>query len=127
MRLLAPCQFWVFQLGPADTNCGVQEQSDGKEMRHLLDGLFLLESWLSNDRERLLALWNASSPFSKSVPHLGITTRFSALGISQFSQFTCDFNIAWEIDMATPSCILVWRIPWTEEPGGLQSKGSLRV
>ena len=24
---------------------------------------------------------------------------------------------------ATHSCILVWRIPWTEEPGGLQSMG----
>ena len=26
--------------------------------------------------------------------------------------------------MATHSTILVWRIPWTEEPGGLQSTGS---
>ena len=29
--------------------------------------------------------------------------------------------------MATHSSILVWRIPWTEEPGGLQSMGSQRV
>ena len=28
---------------------------------------------------------------------------------------------------ATHSIILVWRIPWTEEPGGLQSTGSQRV
>ena len=28
---------------------------------------------------------------------------------------------------ATHSSILVWRIPWTEEPGGLQSMGSQRV
>jgi len=27
----------------------------------------------------------------------------------------------------THSSILAWRIPWTEEPGGLQSKGSQRV
>ena len=27
-------------------------------------------------------------------------------------------------EMATPSSILAWRIPWTEEPGGLQSMGS---
>ena len=26
--------------------------------------------------------------------------------------------------MATHSSILAWRIPWTEEPGGLQSMGS---
>ena len=29
--------------------------------------------------------------------------------------------------MATHFCILAWRIPWTEEPGGLQSMGSQRV
>ena len=29
--------------------------------------------------------------------------------------------------MTTHSSILVWRIPWTEEPGGLQSMGSQRV
>ena len=29
-----------------------------------------------------------------------------------------------EKDMATHSSFLIWRIPWTEEPGGLQSIGS---
>ena len=29
-----------------------------------------------------------------------------------------------EEDMAPHSSILAWRIPWTEEPGGLQSMGS---
>ena len=29
-----------------------------------------------------------------------------------------------EKEMATHSNILAWRIPWTEEPGGLQSMGS---
>ena len=28
-----------------------------------------------------------------------------------------------EMEMATYSSILAWRIPWTEEPGGLQSTG----
>ena len=32
-----------------------------------------------------------------------------------------------EKKMATHSSILAWRIPWTEEPGGLQSMGSQRV
>ena len=32
-----------------------------------------------------------------------------------------------EKDMATHSSILVWKIPWTEEPGGLQSMGLQRV
>ena len=29
--------------------------------------------------------------------------------------------------MATHSSILAWRIPWSEEPGGIQSLGSQRV
>ena len=32
-----------------------------------------------------------------------------------------------EKEMATHSSILAWRIPWTEEPGGLSSTGSQRV
>ena len=32
-----------------------------------------------------------------------------------------------EKEMATHSSILAWRIPWIEEPGGLQSMGSQRV
>jgi len=32
-----------------------------------------------------------------------------------------------EEGMATHSSVLAWEIPWTEEPGGLQSMGSQRV
>ena len=32
-----------------------------------------------------------------------------------------------EKEMAAHSSILTWRLPWTEEPGGLQSMGSQRV
>ena len=32
-----------------------------------------------------------------------------------------------EKEMATHSSTLAWRIPWREEPGGLQSMGSQRV
>ena len=32
-----------------------------------------------------------------------------------------------EEGMTTHSTILAWRIPWTKEPGGLQSMGSQRV
>jgi len=36
--------------------------------------------------------------------------------------------LGWEVplekEMATHSSILAWRIPWTEEPGGLQFMGS---
>ena len=40
-------------------------------------------------------------------------------------------SLSWEDplkkEMATHSSILAWRIPWTEDPGGLQSMGSQRV
>ena len=40
-------------------------------------------------------------------------------------------SLAWEgaleEEMATHSSILAWRIPWTEEPGRVQSMGSQRV
>ena len=34
---------------------------------------------------------------------------------------------AWEKAMAPHFSTLAWKIPWTEEPGRLQSMGSLRV
>ena len=38
-----------------------------------------------------------------------------------------DPEVPLEKGMATSSSILAWRIPWTEESGGLQSMGSQRV
>ena len=59
---------------------------------------------------------------------------------SQVAQIVKNLSAMWETQvqslgqedplekgMATHSSILAWRIPWTEEPGGLQSKGSQRV
>ena len=44
---------------------------------------------------------------------------------------TWDRSLDWEDlleeNMATYSSIVAWRIPWTEEPGGLQSMGLQRV
>ena len=38
-----------------------------------------------------------------------------------------DWEDPLEEGMATHSSILTWRIPWTEEPGGLQSLGLQRI
>ena len=38
-----------------------------------------------------------------------------------------DWEDALEEEMATHSGIPAWRIPWTEEPGGLQSTGTQRA
>ena len=47
---------------------------------------------------------------------------------TRLSDFTFTFHFdALEKEMATHSSILAWRIPGTEEPGGLLSMGSHRV
>ena len=42
-----------------------------------------------------------------------------------------DVGLCWIIKkekaMAPHSSTLAWKIPWTQEPGGLQSMGSLKV
>ena len=53
-------------------------------------------------------------------------------GVSEVKASACNVeDLGWEDplekEMATHSSILAWRIPWTEEPGGLQSMGSQRV
>ena len=46
-------------------------------------------------------------------------------------QETCVQSLGWEDplekEMAIHSSTLAWKIPWTEEPGGLQSMGLQRV
>ena len=47
---------------------------------------------------------------------------------TRLSDFTFTFHFhALEKEMATHSSVLAWRVPWTEKPGRLQSKGSHRV
>ena len=67
------------------------------------------------------------------VPHLNLSfdTHLGCFSISVIvnnaainMEFICLFM---EKEMATHFSILAWRIPWTEEPGGLQSLGSHRV
>ena len=52
-------------------------------------------------------------------------------GASQETYETWVWSLGWEDPleegMATLPSILAWRIPWTGEPGGLQSMGSQRV
>ena len=60
------------------------------------------------------ALWAAVHGVAKSQTRL--------------SDFTFTFRFhALEKAMATHSSTLAWKITWTEEPGGLQSMGSLGV
>ena len=51
--------------------------------------------------------------------------RLPAMQETQVRSLSWDDTL--EKEMATHSSILAWRIPWTEEPGRLQSMGSQRV
>ena len=52
-------------------------------------------------------------------------------GSFQAKQETKILSLGWEDrlekEMATHSSILAWQIPWTEEPGGIQSMGWQRA
>ena len=63
--------------------------------------------------------FHSSSLVAQMVKHLPIVreTQVQSLGREDLL----------EKEMATHSSILAWKIPWTEEPGRLQSKGSQRV
>ena len=50
-----------------------------------------------------------------------------AEGRTRLSNFTFTFHFHALKEMATHSSVLAWRIPGTEQPGGLPSMGSHRV
>ena len=73
-----------------------------------------LQYWFPENPTDGGASWAAVHGVTKSQTRLGDFT------------FTFHFH-ALEKEMATHSSVLAWKIPWTEEPGRLQSMGSLRV
>ena len=79
--------------------------------------------WPVGSSKRVLWSWikkkspcNGGSDGKKNLPAMWETSVLS-LGLED----------ALEKGMATHSSILAWRIPWTEEPGGLKSTGLQRV
>ena len=75
--------------------------------------------------------------FSQLLAHLFLRDYFVSYGASLVAQTIKNLSAMKETwvrslgqedplqkGMATHSSILAWRIPWTEEPGGLQSMGS---
>ena len=72
--------------------------------------------------------------FKKVYQHPGASPEGSAVKNPPATQETPEMRVrslGWEDPleegMATQSSILAWRIPWTEEPGGLQSMGLQRA
>ena len=66
-----------------------------------------------------------SNPRKGAQVHLSMDSSWDA-SLKNW-RFSCHLKTRMEEGMATHSSTLAWRIPWTEEPGQLQSMGSPRV
>ena len=75
----------------------------------------------------LLSLFSSGSTFwvAVGISNLSPTTIYSSINFLQ-NHFPFLFSLLQKA-MATNSSTLAWKIPWTEEPGRLQSMRSLRV
>ena len=84
--------------------------------RHYLPGLWQFRIWFRNFKLACDLCANGASLVAQAVKNL------PAL-LETWVQF-----LGWEEpveeDMATHSSIFTWRMPWTEDPGGMQSMGS---
>ena len=84
-------------------------------------------------REREPELWEVEGTVTKVRPetrdNCGVTWSDSSteIGKKTISCFAQCYATYLEKAMATHSSTLAWKIPWTEEPGRLQSMGLLRV
>ena len=89
-----------------------------------------LETWTST-WTILTTLWSLrASTASLLVVHTAYTQvcdNISTMDLSEEVSFIFKIMIPIGRVMAPHSSTLAWRIPWTEEPGGLQPMGSLRV
>ena len=72
---------------------------------------------------RCFTVWATREAQIQKITYLLFTYKYWKLHIKIYVLFI----FIREKAMAPDSSILAWKIPWTEEPGGLQSMGSLRV
>ena len=91
----------------------MKEQERKPQIQYTNNGTPLQSSCLENPMGRGV-LWAAVHKVGKSWTQLSFFT------------FTFHFH-ALEMEMATHSSVIAWRIPGTVEPGGLLSMGSHRV
>ena len=78
---------------------------------------------IAQSRTRLK--WLSSSSSSSTYPWASLVVqRLKRLPAMRETWVSLGWEDPLEKEMATHSSILAWRIPWTEEPGGLQSTGS---
>ena len=66
-------------------------------------------------------IWDQELPKRKGLPGDAVVTNPPA--IQETWVRSLGREVPLEKEMATHSTVLAWRIPWMEEPGGLQSTG----
>ena len=84
---------------------------------------------------RSLLTWNYHNTVDRLYPNTKLTAegkknplrKISSEKYFHNSRNRSKVQLNLEKETATHSSLLAWRIPWTEEPGGLQSMGSQRV
>ena len=100
-------------------------RSIGNKRINILQG-----NWTSSTTHTLLFLLSdrrsAYQPVALNIVTVMIGVSLVALLVKTQVQFISP-EYPLEKDMATHSSLLAWRLPWTEEPGRLQSVGSQRV
>ena len=92
----------------------------------------LLRFWRLGKTRALQRQWDSFSKILKgSIVRAGASLVAQLIRNLPAMQETWGWSLGWEDPlekgMATHSSILAWRIPWTGEPGGIQSKGLQRV
>ena len=99
--------------------------------------MLTLNTWATISKKHILMFYWVSRTKSKySRNHITEILLVKHFGGSEDKTSACkagdpgsipELEDPLEKEMATHSSILAWRIPWTEEPGVLQSTGSQRV
>ena len=82
----------------------------------------ILKQWITRHHRFIIFLDG-----SKILTHLGFIGVKNLPAMQETRIRSLGQEDPLEKGMATHSSILAWRIPWTEEPGRLQSTGSYRV
>ena len=79
-----------------------------------------------NSKRKGLADFGLANEFLTQAPHVTQTVK-NPPAVQETQVRSMGWEAPLEMGMVTHSSILAWRIPWTEEPGGLQSMGSKKA
>ena len=91
-----------------------------EQLSHSPPVVFTQVKWKLTSRLKLRYIFLATS-------FIIAKTEKNSKVLELMSEFKTTSNLWLEKAMATHSSMLAWKIPWTEEPGGLQSVGLWRI